>query len=103
MNICSDSRVRNRIPPIQMKRGSAASSQLAVVSQKAVNRFLPGSVLVKNACPTQPTMASDIEIHTPPASSTSSTSSKRPPMATTDIQSSSEKSPRAWRSSSRRT
>jgi hypothetical protein len=78
-NISSDSLVRNRISPIQMNRGRAASSQLALLSQKAENRLLPGEVVVKNAWPTQPQMASVMAIQTPPESSTIMTSSSRPP------------------------
>mgnify|MGYP005610980775 CR=1 FL=1 len=48
-NISSLSLVRNRISPIQMNSGSAASSHEAFDSQKAENRFMPGRVLVKKA------------------------------------------------------
>ena len=48
-NISSLSLVRNKISPIQINKGSAASSQLALLSQNALNKFLPGCVLVKNA------------------------------------------------------
>ena len=48
-NMSSLSLVRNKISPIQMNKGRAASSQLALLSQNAENRFLPGWVLVKNA------------------------------------------------------
>src|SRR5215813_7646322 len=68
-NICSDSLVRNRISPIQMNSGSAASSQDALDSQKAENRFLPGCVDTKKAWPIQPQMASVMPIQTPAASS----------------------------------
>src|SRR5688572_15331362 len=78
-NISSLSLERKRISPIQMKSGSAASSQLAFDSQKAENRFLPGSVVVKKACPTQPQMASVIAIQTPPDSSSNISSSRAPP------------------------
>src|SRR3954468_24499272 len=61
-NICSDSFVRKRISPIQMNSGRAASSQDALLSQNAEKRFLPGSVFVKNAWPTQPTIARVIAI-----------------------------------------
>src|SRR5262245_58877175 len=70
-NISSLSRVRNRISPIQMNKGRAASSQLALLSQNAENRFLPGWVWMKNAWPTQPQIASVIAIHKPDANSTS--------------------------------
>jgi hypothetical protein len=39
-NISSLSLVRNRISPIQMNRGRAASSQLALLSQKALKQVL---------------------------------------------------------------
>ena len=50
-NISSLSLVRNRISPIQMNSGRAASSHEALLSQKAENRFLPGCVLTKKAWP----------------------------------------------------
>ncbi len=78
-NICSDSLVRNRISPIQMNIGSAASSHDAFDSQNDENRFLPGSVVVKNAWPTQPQIASVIAIQTPPASSTIIRTRRMPP------------------------
>jgi hypothetical protein len=84
-NICSDKRVRNRISPIHMKSGKAANSQLALLSQKAENKFLPGKVLVKNACPIQPTMANVMAIHTPPAKNSSITTNKKAPNQTKSI------------------
>src|SRR5438552_10782491 len=66
-NISSDSLVRNRISPIQMNIGSAASVQEALDPQKAVNRFFPGGVPVKRAMPIQPTIARVIAIQMPPA------------------------------------
>src|SRR6266850_708902 len=78
-NISSDSLVRNRISPIHMNIGRAASVQDALEPQKAVNRFLPGGVPVKKAIPIQPTMASVIAIHTPPASSSSMTNNSSAP------------------------
>ncbi|MDT4831859.1 hypothetical protein FQZ97_653840 [compost metagenome] len=102
-NISSLSLVRNRISPIQMNSGSAASSQLALLSQKAENRFLPGRVLVKKAWPTQPTMARVMAIQTPPASKRSMMASKSAPMSSVSsmacVQTSEEKSPAACRSS----
>ena len=79
-NISSLSLVRKRISPIQIKSGRAASSQLALLSQKALKRFLPGCVVVKKACPTQPQMARVMAIHTPPESSTIMSSSNMPPI-----------------------
>ena len=105
-NISSLNRVLNRISPIQMNKGSAANSQLALLSQNAENKFLPGCVLVKNACPTQPQMARVMAIHTPPESNTIITSSSKPPinkMSMAAFYRSEEKSPRAWRSSTSRT
>src|SRR4030095_2256070 len=78
-NISSESLLRNRISPIQMNIGNAASSHDAFDSQNDENRFLPGSVVVKNACPTQPQIASVSATHTPPASSTSIITSRMPP------------------------
>ena len=80
-NISSLSLVRNKISPIQMNRGRAASSQLALLSQNAENKFLPGWVLVKKACPTQPQMAKVMAIHTPPLSSSNMMNSSKPPMS----------------------
>ena len=103
-NMSSLRRVRNRISPIQMNKGRAASSQLALLSQKAENRFLPGCVCVKKAWPTQPQMARVMAIQTPPASSTIMISSSKPPTSRMSMpQMSEEKSPRAWRSCTSRT
>src|SRR6266481_3853324 len=77
-NISSESLVRNRISPIQMNIGRAASVQEALEPQNAVNRFLPGGVPVKKAMPIQPSMASVMAIHTPPASRTITRVSSRP-------------------------
>ena len=74
-NISSDSLVRNRISPIQMNIGSAASVHEAFEPQKAVNRFLPGGVPVRRAMPIQPTMARVIAIQTPLARNSIITSS----------------------------
>ena len=80
VNISSLSLVRNKISPIQINSGSAASSQLALLSQNAENKFNPGWVDVKKACPTQPQIANVIAIHTPPESSTIIRTSKMPPI-----------------------
>ena len=85
-NICSDRRVRNRISPIQMNSGSAASSQEADDPHIDTNRFSPqraGCISVNTAMPTQPTMAKVMAIHTPPASSSIMMVSKNRPMPTT--------------------
>ena len=84
LNISSDSRVRNRISPIQMKSGSAASSQDALAFQNAVKRFfagMPAGRFVNTAMPIQPTIASVIAIQTPPASSTSMIRIRMPPIS----------------------
>ncbi len=81
-NICSDKRVRNRISPIQINSGSAASSHEALVPQNAVNRLRPGDVSVKPASPIQPTRPSDMPIHTPAQSTTPSSPSKTAPTTT---------------------
>src|SRR6187455_2866920 len=64
-NISSLSLVLKRISPIQMNSGRAASSHDALLSQKDENRFLPGWVATKKACPTQPQMARVMAIQTP--------------------------------------
>src|SRR3990172_5767231 len=63
-NICSESLVRNRISPIQMNSGSAASVQEALEPQNEVNRFRSGGVRVKKNIPIQATMAKVIAIQT---------------------------------------
>src|SRR4029434_5304585 len=68
VNICSESLVRNRISPIQMNNGSAASSHDAFASQNAVKRFfdvMAVDSVVNQIMPTAPTMASVMPIHTP--------------------------------------
>ena len=54
----SQSRVRNRISPIQMKSGSAVSFQLDVEPQNARERFCRPGACVKQRLPIQPTIAS---------------------------------------------
>src|SRR5258706_12361396 len=81
-NISSESLVRNRISPIQTNIGNAASAHDAFEPQYAVNRFLPGGVPVKNAMPIQPTIASVMPIHTPPASSSIMMMSSSPAIST---------------------
>ena len=76
-NISSDNRVRNRISPIQMNRGSAAKVQDALLPQIVVASTAPGGMVAPANCmPTKPQTISVIPIHSPPASSAiSSTSS----------------------------
>src|SRR5262247_4126572 len=59
-NISSESLVRYRISPIQMKSGSAASVQEALEPQNDWKRFTSGGVLVKNCSPNQATAPSEI-------------------------------------------
>src|SRR4051795_13019206 len=69
-NISSDSLVRNRISPIQMNNGSAASVQDALALQVVVASTLPSGRLVVIAIATKPTSPSATAIQTPLASST---------------------------------
>ena len=71
-----------------MNIGRAASSQELLESQNAENRFLPqirGGWLVKSAMPIQPTIASVMAIHTPPARNSNITNSRKPPISTTPM------------------
>src|SRR5688572_13903647 len=74
-NISCESRVRYRISPIQTKSGSAASVHEALEPQNDWKRFTSGGLEVRNCRPAQATTASEIAIHTPPASMTSSSPS----------------------------
>ena len=65
-NISSDSLVRNRISPIQMKSGSAASSQEAALPQILVASTVPaGMPPAANCMPSQPQASRLMAIHTP--------------------------------------
>src|SRR5439155_23104334 len=64
-NISSDNLVRNRISPIQMNSGSAASVQDALALQLAVASTLPSGTSVVSAIATKPTNPSETAIHTP--------------------------------------
>ena len=78
-NISSDSRVRNRISPIQMNSGSAASVHEALLPQTVVASTAPaGMPPATNCMPAQPQAISAIAIQTPPASSTISSRSSSP-------------------------
>src|SRR5688500_18895884 len=72
-NISSESLVRNRISPIQTNSGSAARVHEAFEPQNAWNRLTSGGLVVKNCSPIQATAPMAMAIHTPPASSSSST------------------------------
>src|SRR3954451_3140670 len=69
-NISSDSLVRNRISPIQMNNGSAASVQDALALQVVVASTLPSGKLVVSTIATKPTSPSATAIQTPLASNT---------------------------------
>src|SRR4029079_5386192 len=100
-NISSDSLVRYRISPIQMKSGNAASVHDALDPQNDWNRLTSGGVEVKNCRPNQATAASEIAIQTPPESRTSSSANRIEAIVSVPIAHAiSEKSPRARRSSS---
>ena len=78
-NISSESFVRNRISPIQMKSGRAASVQDAELPQIVVASTEPAGMPPPTNCmPTQPQAMSAIAIHTPPARSRASSRSSRP-------------------------
>ena len=70
-NISSESRVRNRISPIQMNSGSAASDHEALLLHTMVASTLPaGRLPAANCMPTKPVASSASAIQRPPASST---------------------------------
>src|SRR6185436_11285208 len=75
-NISSESRVRNRISPIQTKSGSAAIVQLALEPQNAWKRLASGGLVVKICRPAHATAASEIAIHTPQTRSASRSASR---------------------------
>ena len=97
-----ESRVRNRISPIQMNSGSAASSHDALRSQNAENRFLPGCVAGEEGLADP---ADDRERHRDPDAAGEQHQHQRRAAARRcrgcpwRHQMSSEKSPRACRSS----
>src|SRR5262245_6474830 len=65
-NISSDNLVRNRISPIQMNSGSAASVHEALLPQTVVASTAPGGMLPPtNSMPAYPQAISAIAIHTP--------------------------------------
>src|SRR5262245_18662262 len=77
-NISSDSLVRNRISPIQMKSGRAASSHDAALPQILVASTAPAGILpAANCMPIQPQASRLMAIHTPDPSSTTSTTEIR--------------------------
>src|SRR3954462_9338380 len=88
-NISSDSRVRNRISPIQMNSGSAASDHDALLPHTVVARTLPAGMPPPTNCmPAHPVAISATAIQTPAPSS-----SARKPNSTAAIESSSTSDP----------
>src|SRR3954451_329999 len=69
-NISSDSRVRNRISPIQMKSGNAASDHEALLPHTVVARTLPAGIPPPANCmPAHPVAIRATAIQTPAPSS----------------------------------
>src|SRR3954467_1000581 len=88
-NISSDSRVRNRISPIQMKSGSAASDHEALLPHTVVASTLPaGMPPPANCMPAHPVAIRATAIQTPPQSS-----SARKPSRSAAMESSSMSDP----------
>ena len=86
-NISSESRVRNRISPIQMNSGSAASVQEALLPQTMVASTLPAGICPgANCMPTKPQAMSAIAIQRPPASSTASSPNRMTAVSISPIQ-----------------
>src|SRR5262245_34410577 len=80
-NISSDSLVLNRISPIQMNSGSAASSQDAALPQILVASTAPAGIPpAANCMPSQPQACRLMPIHTPDPSTTTSTTAIRTEM-----------------------
>src|SRR5689334_1474250 len=76
-NISSDSRVRKRISPIQMKSGNAASDHDALLPHTVVASTLPaGMAPPANCMPTHPVAIRETAIQTPPPSSSARNPSK---------------------------
>src|ERR1035437_5285890 len=71
-NISSEMRLRNRISPIQMNKGTAVSDQLALDPHTVVAMSLSTGVEVKSSIAAQPMASSTMVIHQPPASSSAS-------------------------------
>src|SRR5512141_1767498 len=80
-NMSSEMRLRNRISPIQMNKGSAVSDQLALDPHTVVAMSLPTGVEVNNSIAAQPIASNTTAIQTPPASSTPSSASRNRVMA----------------------
>ena len=77
-NMSSDSRVRNRISPIQMNRGKAVSAHDDDAVQIVVIMASPAGRLVKRVMPTHATPISASPIQTPVPSKRNRTNRKSP-------------------------
>ena len=77
VNISSDNRDLNRISPIQMKSGNAASAQLLLEPQTVVAITWPSGASENSAMPTMPTMSREKATQTPLPSRANSTNSKK--------------------------
>src|SRR5215510_893022 len=81
-NISSDSRVRNRISPIQMKSGRAASDHDALLPHTVVASTLPAGMPPPTNCmPAHPVAIRATAIHTPAPSSSARNPSRIAAMA----------------------
>ena len=111
LNICSESRVRNRISPIQMNSGSAASSHEAFAFQNAVNRFFAATSVGRRRERDHADAADDRERHADPHADREQhehqheqeRADRDEAQAGAPVSQSSLKSPRACRSSTART
>src|SRR3954452_5259821 len=85
-NISSDSRVRNRISPIQMNSGSAASDHDALLPHTVVASTLPAGMLPPTNCmPAHPVAIKATAIQTPAPSSSAKTPSRIAAMESSSI------------------
>src|SRR5262245_29866646 len=85
-NISSDSRVRNRISPIQMKSGSAASDHEALLPHTVVASTLPAGMPPPTNCmPAHPVAISATAIQTPAPSSSARNPSRIAAMASSSM------------------
>src|SRR5918912_714182 len=85
-NISSDSRVRNRISPIQMNSGKAASDHDALLPHTVVASTLPaGMVPPANCMPAQPVAIRATAIQTPAPSSSARNPSRRAAIESSSI------------------
>src|SRR6185312_9529233 len=85
-NISSDNRVRNRISPIQMKSGKAASDHDALLPHTVVASTLPAGIAPPANCmPAHPVAIKATAIQTPAPSSSARTPSRMAAMESSSI------------------